>query len=111
MAARLASTSHSPSLHSDLLDDERRDSTSHVIYRALTGFGSPAATGESPRQELLTKDDTPSAAPSGPVSAGLSLPTDPMLGKQWHLGNSGGLLDLNVRGVWNPATGEAYTGA
>jgi Ca2+-binding RTX toxin-like protein/subtilisin-like proprotein convertase family protein len=41
----------------------------------------------------------------------MPLPTDPMLGQQWHLGNTGGLLDLNVRGAWNPAQGAAYTGA
>jgi subtilisin-like proprotein convertase family protein len=39
------------------------------------------------------------------------IPTDPLLSQQWHLGNSGGLLDLNVRAVWNPASGAAYTGA
>ena len=42
----------------------------------------------------------------------MPLPTDPLLNSQWHLGNSvAGLYDLNVRGVWNPAEGPAYTGA
>ena len=41
----------------------------------------------------------------------MPLPTDPFLASQWHLGNTGGLLDLNVRGVWNPVSGTAYTGA
>ena len=41
----------------------------------------------------------------------MPLPTDPFLSSQWHLGNTGGLFDLNVRGVWNPASGTAYTGA
>jgi Ca2+-binding RTX toxin-like protein/subtilisin-like proprotein convertase family protein len=41
----------------------------------------------------------------------MPLPTDPLLASQWHLGNTGGLLDLNVRAVWNPAQGAAYTGA
>jgi VCBS repeat-containing protein len=41
-----------------------------------------------------------------------SIPTDPLLNSQWHLGNPViGLLDLNVRGVWNPLEGLAYTGA
>ena len=42
----------------------------------------------------------------------MPLPTDPLLGSQWHLGNSNpSLLDLNVRSVWNPTQGTAYTGA
>ncbi|MEF8747646.1 MAG: cadherin-like domain-containing protein [Candidatus Accumulibacter propinquus] len=42
----------------------------------------------------------------------MPLPTDPLLNSQWHLGNPvSGLLDLNVRGVWNPLEGLAYTGA
>ncbi len=41
----------------------------------------------------------------------MPLPTDPFLASQWHLGNTGGLFDLNVRGVWNPVSGAAYTGA
>ncbi|MFM2277992.1 MAG: hypothetical protein RLZZ444_223 [Pseudomonadota bacterium] len=41
----------------------------------------------------------------------MALPTDPLLGQQWHLGNSGaGLLDLNVRKVWKPGEGFNYTG-
>jgi len=42
----------------------------------------------------------------------MPLPTDPLLNQQWHLGNNvAGLLDLNVRRVWNPTQGEAYTGS
>jgi hypothetical protein len=41
----------------------------------------------------------------------MAIPTDPLLSQQWHLGNTGGLFDLNVRGVWNPTSGPAYTGA
>lgn len=41
----------------------------------------------------------------------MPLPTDDLLGLQWHLGNSNGRLDLNVRSVWNPGQGTAYTGA
>ncbi|MDQ1850519.1 S8 family serine peptidase [Gemmobacter fulvus] len=42
----------------------------------------------------------------------MPLPTDPLLSQQWHLGNpTFGLLDLNVRSVWNPTEGPAYTGA
>ncbi|MCC7347552.1 MAG: S8 family serine peptidase, partial [Variibacter sp.] len=45
------------------------------------------------------------------IRAATALPTDPMLAQQWHLGNTGGLLDLRVRGAWDPAMGAAYTGA
>lgn len=39
----------------------------------------------------------------------MPLPTDPLLSQQWHLGNpTFGLLDLNVRSVWNPTEGPAY---
>ena len=41
----------------------------------------------------------------------MPIPSDTLLNSQWHLGNSGGLLDLNVRAVWNPVSGAAYTGA
>ncbi|MDO6962956.1 S8 family serine peptidase [Rhizobium alvei] len=42
----------------------------------------------------------------------MALPSDPLLSQQWHLGNSvAGLLDLNVRKVWNPGEGPGYTGA
>jgi Ca2+-binding RTX toxin-like protein/subtilisin-like proprotein convertase family protein len=44
-------------------------------------------------------------------SVSQSIPTDPLLSQQWHLGNTGGLLDLNVRSVWSPTEGPAYTGA
>ena len=41
----------------------------------------------------------------------MPIPTDPLLAAQWHLGNTAGLLDLNVRSVWCPILGPAYTGA
>ncbi len=42
----------------------------------------------------------------------MPIPTDPLLGSQWHLDNpNAALRDLNVFGVWNPAQGTAYTGA
>lgn len=41
----------------------------------------------------------------------MPIPTDPLLNLQWHLRNTtAGLLDLNVFGVWDPASGPAYTG-
>ena len=42
----------------------------------------------------------------------MPLPSDPLLSQQWHLINTTpGLLDLNVKGVWTPAQGLAYSGA
>ena len=42
----------------------------------------------------------------------MPLPTDPLLASQWHLiNNVPGEFDLNVAGVWNPTSGNAYTGA
>jgi subtilisin-like proprotein convertase family protein len=42
----------------------------------------------------------------------MSIPGDPLLAQQWHLHNpTGGLLDLNVFGVWNPDQGQSYNGA
>ena len=42
----------------------------------------------------------------------MALPNDPLLQQQWHLGQPDGssLLDLNVKSVWNPTEGQAYTG-
>ncbi|MBK8458520.1 MAG: S8 family serine peptidase [Phyllobacteriaceae bacterium] len=42
----------------------------------------------------------------------MPIPTDPLLASQWHLiNNVPGEFDLNVAGVWNPTSGNAYTGA
>jgi Ca2+-binding RTX toxin-like protein/subtilisin-like proprotein convertase family protein len=69
---------------------------------------SPLTTTD-PAKLLAPEAEAPQ--PAAPIRAATALPTDPLLAQQWHLGNTGGLLDLRVQGVWNPASGAAYTGA
>ena len=45
---------------------------------------------------------SPEAPPSSPLDQGV--PTDPLLGNQWHLGT--GTSSINVRSVWEDYTGE-----
>ncbi len=61
---------------------------------------------------VFQKPMTPDAAKSysGEMSLNLALPTDTLFSQQWHLNQTvGGLLDLNVTGVWD-STGQNYTG-
>ena len=73
----------------------------------------PAASNGTESEDAPMKPGEGPAAPARTgegIRAATALPTDPMLAQQWHLGNVGGLLDLRVRGAWDPAMGAAYTG-
>jgi subtilisin-like proprotein convertase family protein len=83
-----------------------------AVGAAALPSGDPPGLGSSKPSETSAGAESESAGPtSASIPSTVSLPTDPLLSSQWHLGNSGGLFDLNVRGVWNPASGNAYTGA
>jgi subtilisin family serine protease len=118
MAKNPGRMSHSP-LASELSIDEsqgRSGSASSASAVGMSDYDWRAAAPTSvapasPQPAGAEKEDSPALRPSSPVRVELSLPTDPMLAQQWHLGNTGGLLDLNVRGVWDPVAGTAYTGA
>ena len=92
-----------------------RDITTTQGAMDAASDGSALVPGENgtnlPSVEKSNSGSTNTSAAGTAISASLSLPTDPLLAQQWHLGNTGGLLDLNVRGVWNPTEGLAYTGA
>ncbi len=78
---------------------------------AISVSGRNMAGGTDARPAVPVAQPAATTAATG-VTPGTILPTDPMLADQWHLGNgTPGLLDLNVRGVWDPASGLAYTGA
>ena len=80
-----------------------------VGLAAAAGTPTPAPSDDDP--PALPTEEAEAAGTQAGIRAATALPTDPMLSQQWHLGNTGGLLDLRVRGVWDPASGAAYTGA
>ncbi|WP_188972039.1 S8 family serine peptidase, partial [Neoroseomonas lacus] len=89
---------------------EARQVASLVQSPAPAGIQAATAIDEQAPDGLPVASLAHSSA-SGGIRAATALPTDPLLASQWHLGNTGGLFDLRVQGVWNPASGAAYTGA